>query len=52
MKVNKQGHFMIRNDILSNLTIVDVNENSDIIHEFYYDAAEIYYRQGLYLQAE
>ena len=52
MKVNKQGHFMIRNDYLSNLIASDVNDYEDILHEFCYDAAEIYYRQGLYKEAE
>ena len=53
MKVNKEGFFMIRNDVLSNL-IVDVIDidNLDTNYEKWYDSAEIFYRQGLYLRAE
>ena len=49
MKVNKRGHFMLRNDILSNLKIEHLPLN---MHEFYYDQAEIFYKNGLYARSE
>ena len=51
MKVDKRGYLMIRNDVLSNIT-VNVLNNHAIFNEFWYDSAEMFYRQGLYENAD
>ena len=51
MKVNKQGNFILRNDILSNLEI-EKGASLEYAQELAYEEAEIFYQNELYRCSE